>query len=125
MEREEFSEIRHCPGKSQSQLARLLGISAKAVQSFEQGWRNIPTHVERHLLFLLVMKKSPHKKRPCWVIRKCPVETRQNCPSWEFKLGHLCWFASGTMCRGHVQGSWQRKMKTCRECEVFQAMTHL
>jgi hypothetical protein len=107
-------------------LARLLGVSAKAVQSFEQGWRNIPTHAERQILFLMVMKRSPNKKSsPCWVIRKCPVETRQHCPTWEFKLGHLCWFISGTMCRGQVQGSWQKKMKTCRECEVFQAMTIL
>jgi DNA-binding XRE family transcriptional regulator len=123
MGKEEFSEIRRYLGKSQSQLARLLGTSAKAVQSFEQGWRNIPTHVERQILFLLAMKKSPHKKsKPCWVIRKCPMVTRRNCPAWEFGLGHFCWFVSGTMCRGQAQGTWQKKMKTCRECEVFQAM---
>jgi DNA-binding XRE family transcriptional regulator len=125
MEKEEFSEIRRRLGKSQSQLARLLGSSAKAVQSFEQGWRNIPTHVERQLLFLLAMKQSPHKQnRPCWVIRKCPTETKRNCPAWEFKVGHLCWFVNGTMCRGQAQGSWQNKMTTCRRCEVFLAMTH-
>jgi DNA-binding XRE family transcriptional regulator len=126
MEKDEFSDIRRYLGKSQSQLARLLGTSAKAVQSFEQGWRNIPPHVERQLLFLLATKKSPHRKnRPCWVIRKCPMETRRNCPAWEFNLGQLCWFVSGTMCRGQAQGNWQKKMNTCRECEVFQGMMPL
>ncbi len=124
MEKGEFSDIRHYLGKSQSQLARLLGASVKAVQSFEQGWRNIPLHVERQLLFLLAMKKSPHRQgRACWVIRKCPMETRRTCPAWEFQIGHLCWFINGTMCRGQAQGSWQQKMKTCRQCEVFQGMT--
>ena len=47
MERDEFSGIRHLLGKTQSQLARLLGTSFKAIQSFEQGWRNVPAHTER------------------------------------------------------------------------------
>lgn len=123
MEKEEFSDIRRYLEKSQSQLARLLGTSAKAVQSYEQGWRNIPTHVERHILFLLALKNSSHKKnRPCWEILKCPTETKRNCPAWEFKVGYLCWFISGTISRGQAQASWQKKMETCRQCEVFQAM---
>ena len=40
-------------GKTQNQLARLLGTSFKAIQSFEQGWRNVPAHTERQLLLLL------------------------------------------------------------------------
>jgi DNA-binding XRE family transcriptional regulator len=123
MEKEEFSRIRRYLGKTQSQLAHLLGVSLKAIQSFEQGWRNIPVHTERQLLLLLALKKAPPKKdRPCWVVRKCPVETARNCPAWEFQAGYLCWFINGTICQGQVQFSWRKKMEICRQCKVFRTM---
>jgi len=36
MEKQEFAEIRIHLGKTQKQLAQLLGISLKAITSFEQ-----------------------------------------------------------------------------------------
>ena len=123
MDKTEFSQIRHYLGKTQAQIAQLLGVSPKAIQSFEQGWRNIPTNVERHLLFLLFLKKSPGgRKKMCWVVRKCPIETRRNCPAWELKMGHLCWFINGTICQGEVQQDWQEKMALCRKCDVFKSI---
>lgn len=123
MGKKQFSEIRRRLGKTQLQMAQLLGISLKAIQSFEQGWRNIPVHIERQVLFLLVLKNPPDKKNSaCWMIRKCPMETKRNCPAWEFQVGHLCWFINGTICQGQVQKSWQKKMKICRQCKVFPAM---
>jgi len=123
MGKREFLRIRRHLGKTQNQLAQLLGISLKAIQSFEQGWRNIPIHIERQVLFLLGLKKLSRKnRRPCYVVRKCSVETRRNCPAWEFKIGHLCWFINGTICQGQVRVSWGKKMKICRQCEVFLAM---
>jgi DNA-binding XRE family transcriptional regulator len=119
----EFSTARQYLGKTQSQMAQLLGVSLKAIQSFEQGWRNISVHIERQVLFLLGSKESPlRKERPCWVIRKCPMEIRQDCPAWEFQVGNLCWFINGTICQGRTQESWQKKMKICRQCRVFQTM---
>jgi DNA-binding XRE family transcriptional regulator len=38
MNYEEFSRIRHYLDKTQSELAGLLCVSTKAIQSFEQGW---------------------------------------------------------------------------------------
>jgi len=123
MEKKEFSKIRLYLGKTQSQMARLLGVSQKAIQSFEQGWRKIPTHIERQALFLLAMKKLPPKKgKPCWETQKCSTQTKRNCPAWEFRAGHLCWFINGTICYGEIQESWRKKMKICRQCAVFQAM---
>jgi hypothetical protein len=120
MDKKEFSQIRHHLGKTQRQLAQLLGTSPKAIQSFEQGWRNIPVHTERQVLFLMVLKYSQEKMaRPCWVMKGCPEKIRQNCPAWEFQAGHLCWFINGTICQGKVQESWQGKMKLCRQCRVF------
>jgi len=123
MEKEEFSTARRYLGKTQSQMAQLLGISLKAIQSFEQGWRNIPVHTERQVLLLLGLKKSSRKKEtPCWVIRRCPVEIRRDCPAWEFQVGNLCWFINGTICQGCTQESWREKMEICRQCRVFRAM---
>ena len=123
MDKKEFSQIRHYLGKTQNQLAQLLGSSPKAVQSFEQGWRRISVHAERQMLFLLALKDySRQKNRPCWRIRNCPKEIERNCPAWEFRAGYLCWFINGTICQGKVQASWQNKMKLCRQCEVFRSL---
>jgi hypothetical protein len=126
MDNKEFSAIRRQLEKTQNQMAQLLGASLKAIQSFEQGWRHIPVHIERQVLFLLASKKMPPRKEgPCWVIRKCPVEIRQNCPAWEFQVGTLCWFINGTVCHGQVQKDWRQKMTLCRHCKVFRHMLTL
>ena len=123
MDKKEISGIRLYLEKTQGQMARVLGVSLKAIQSFEQGWRKIPTHVERQALFLLAMKTSPRKKaKPCWETIKCPMATRRDCQAWEFRAGHLCWFINGTICQGRAQQSWRKKMAICRRCAVFQDM---
>ena len=53
MTSEEFSQYRKQLGKTQKSLSKLLGVSLKAVQSYEQGWRAVPAHVERQIFFLL------------------------------------------------------------------------
>ncbi|MCI5210180.1 MAG: helix-turn-helix domain-containing protein [Candidatus Electrothrix sp. ATG2] len=53
----EFSYYRKKLGKTQKTLAGLLGVSVKAVQSYEQGWRSVPLHIERKLYFLLVNRR--------------------------------------------------------------------
>lgn len=118
----DFIEIRRYLDKTQTQIARLLGISPKAVQSFEQGWRSVPAYVERQLLFLLYLKgHSPVGTGPCWDRRNCPPEVREKCMAWEVQAGQLCWFVNGTMCEGRAQPSWEKKMQLCRQCEVFRS----
>jgi len=119
MNNKEIRFLRQKLQKTQKEMAELLGTSLKAMQSFEQGWRKVPGHVERHLYFLLSMKKGVKKSRPCWDIRNCSPQSRDTCPAWEFNAGHLCWFINGTLCQGKAQGSWSQKMKVCRKCEVF------
>ena len=98
MEKQELAKIRNYLGKTQKQMAQLLGTSLKAIKSYEQGWRNIPVHIERQVLFLLVVKETLGiRKKPCWEIVKCSMETRQSCPAWEFNAGYLCWFINGTV----------------------------
>jgi len=123
MDNKEFSHSRKFLGKTQIQLSELLGTSLKAIQSYEQGWREIPSHVERHILFLIsIRKKAQNRGKNCWTIKKCPKELRQNCPAYEFKSGDLCWFINGTKCAGVTQKNWGEKIKICRTCEVFQLM---
>ncbi|MEE8398923.1 MAG: helix-turn-helix transcriptional regulator [Desulfobacterales bacterium] len=121
MEKDEFTRIRKEFNKTQKQLSQLLGVSLKAIHSYEQGWRTIPGYVERQLFFLISISRDREKgKKPCWEIRKCPPEQKQACPAWEFQIGHLCWFINGTICYGTVQANWSEKMKLCRSCDVFQ-----
>jgi hypothetical protein len=103
-------------------MAQLLGTSLKAIQSFEQGWRNVPVHIERQVLFLLAKKAaSDGSLKACWKVRKCSREQKQTCPAFEFGVGDLCWFINGTVCEGKAVDSWPEKMEACRSCPVFQA----
>jgi DNA-binding XRE family transcriptional regulator len=120
---EEFVCFRNKLNKTQKGIAELLGVSLNAIHSYEQGWRNIPGHVERQLLFLVFMKEESHKKRkPCWVVKGCAPEDKEKCPAYEFNFGHLCWFISGTKCEGTVQKDWNEKMKICRNCEMLKPL---
>lgn len=124
MKRKELLEIRRQLGKTQVQMAQLLSISLKTIKSFEQGWRNIPTHIERQALFLLASKLQNKKQQTCWRVKDCSLENRRKCPAWEFQVGHLCWFINGTFCEGENKQSWKEKMKICRGCEAFLSMFH-
>lgn len=123
MESSEFTEIRKHLGKTQRQLAQLLGTSLKAVSSYEQGWRTIPGHVERQLYFLLVRKSGVgRKQKNCWDIKRCPAKVKKSCPAWEFHSGKFCWFINGTICEGGAHKNWQEKIAICKECDVFKAL---
>ncbi len=120
MEKKDFTTIRKKLGKTQKEVATLLGVSLKAVCSYEQGWRTIPTHVERQLLFLLTRKrKSSTKSQNCWELKNCPEERRNKCPAWEFNSGKFCWFINGTICECAAQKSWNEKILICRNCIVM------
>ena len=124
MESKEFSQIRHYLGKSQRDLARILCVSPKTVQSFEQGLRHIPVHIEQQMLLFLSLKKMSSDEiiTPCWEIKNCPSEWKEKCFVWELKARHLCWFINGTARQGQVQISWNQKLELCKECEVFQSL---
>jgi len=123
MDSAEFKNFRQRLNRTQKQMAELLGTSLKAIHSYEQGWRSVPTHVERQMFFLLSrLKVNRNNLKPCWTVRKCPTEQKKKCPAWEFKAGKLCWFINGTVCEGQVQKDWKEKMKICRSCEVLQSI---
>jgi hypothetical protein len=119
MNRIEFKQLRKRLDKTQKQMAHLLGVSLKAVHSYEQGWREVPPAVERHMYFLASRRTPAKSLGPCWEATQCPPERRERCPAFEFNSGDVCWLINGNICRGVAQESWAEKMKTCRTCEVF------
>lgn len=120
MEKAQFKAIRAKLGKTQKEMAQLIGTSIKAVHSYEQGWRRVPHHVEKQLLFLLSRASGGRRdERNCWDILNCTEETRGNCPAWEFDSGDLCWFINGTICTGKAHATWQDKIEECKTCKVF------
>ncbi len=120
MESEEFLRARKKLGKTQKQIAQLLGTSVKAVRSYEQGWRRVSTHVERQMFFLLSRKiQDQDSIKSCWDVKSCPVERKKKCPAWEFQAGKLCWFINGTICECKARENWKEKMQICRSCEVL------
>jgi hypothetical protein len=119
MESKEFKRLRKKLDKTQKQMSQLLGVSLKAIHSYEQGWRTIPPAVERQVFFLAMRAAPAADFRPCWELRDCPEELRLECPAWEFKSGDLCWFINGTICDGSNHRTWPEKMKICRVCPVF------
>ena len=123
MEPKEFKKFRTRLKKTQAQMAQLLGVSLKAVHSYEQGWRKVPAAVERQMYFLTVKHSTKTGKvKACWQIKNCSPEQKTKCPAWEFGAGELCWFINGTICDGTAQKDWKEKMKICRTCEVFEPL---
>ena len=120
MESVKFAQIRQLLDKSQSELAKLLCVSLPTIRSYEQGWRDIPAHAERHLLFVLSMKTAHMRNvNYCWKIKQCPSSWRKQCTAWLYEAGNYCWFINGTYCQGENQMTWGKKITVCQQCEVF------
>ena len=124
MQSEEFVGIRKQLNKTQQEMAHLLGGSVKAVRSYEQGWRRIPAHAQRQMLFLLYLKADnpPAGAQPCWHVLECPEILKLNCPAWEFNAGGFCWFINGTICSGRAHVNWTEKIQLCKQCRAFPAV---
>ena len=123
MVKSEFISLRKKLEKTQKEVAALLGVSIKAVHSYEQGWRGVPAHVERQMFFMVASKENRlNKRKPCWLIKNCPSERKRRCPAFEFHAGKICWFINGTVCDGRIQQNWKKKMEICRSCEVLTSL---
>lgn len=121
MEKEAFVTIRKKMSRTQKQLAELLGVSLKAIHSYEQGWRKIPLHIERQLWFLIYQKKkNGQQPDPCWEKKSCTL--KEECPAWEFKCGDMCWFVCGTKCDCTRDIDVREKMVICRSCKILKQL---
>jgi DNA-binding XRE family transcriptional regulator len=109
-------------GLSQSELADLLGVSIRTIQSCEQGWRQPSPALERAGLLALLAHRwgAGFGAQACWEVKQCSAESRQNCLPYVSRQGHLCWFLTGNACEGKRFRSWKDKKSVCVECAFFQ-----
>ena len=116
--------LRHEMGMTQQQFAAALGISLRAVHSYEQGWRTVPSSVERLLLLYWIVHRNGRRLGSicCWDLKECDAECRRRCYAHITGQGHLCWLLTGTMCGGEPTGSWVAKRERCSRCEVMETL---
>ena len=121
MTNDEFYLARGKLGKTQKEIADLLGISLRTVHSYEQGWRNIPEHTEKKLYFLLIHQKAKEESlTPCWEKKLCAE--KEQCPAYEFGCGHMCWYLCGTLCDCTKNACHKEKIHICKNCDIFKSL---
>ena len=109
--------IRRSLGMTQATVARTLGVSIRAIQSYEQGWRETPTSVTLQMLVLASAYRTPALgAKSCWEITGCSATQQSQCPC-RHTNGQLCWLVSGRMC-GASAGSEAASLQSCLDCLV-------
>ncbi len=115
---ETIKQIRKKVGMTQSSVAQALGVSIRAIQSYEQGWREVPTHIMVQMLVLAAAHRTGKKERQsCWDIIGCAPERQAKCPCRRTD-GCLCWLVSGRLC-SDPENSGCNDMQRCMECQVI------
>lgn len=106
-------------------MARLLGISVRAVQSYEQGWRPLPPYVQKLAGMLLFLSRNGDEHLPpCWEVNGCGEEQKSRCFAYKHGIGRLCWMATGNWHQAdNLLADWRSKLARCRECEVMRRWT--
>ena len=112
--------IRAILERTQAELAAALGISEKAVQSYEQGWRKTPVRVMMQLLVLLAIHRRMDDV-PCWDIVDCPHPRRDACPSHSIGKGRFCWFIAPEHCHPPTVDT-DKDVLPCMSCPVIQRL---
>lgn len=106
---------------SQTQLATVLGVSPRTVQSCEQGWRKPSPALEKSLLLLRIGHERGVDlcSNKCWDLKGCSESERTHCLAYRTRQGHLCWLVSGNLCAGRRVRTWDEKKAVCGECNFF------
>jgi DNA-binding XRE family transcriptional regulator len=120
----DLKAVREEIGLTQSEFADMICVSARTVQSCEQGWRNPSPGVERSALLLLLAHRHGDAlcRHQCWQTMGCSREERESCLAFRAKQGHLCWMLSGNHCQGRRLRSWEDKKGTCLACPFIREL---
>ena len=103
---------------TQTELADALGISAKAVQSYEQGWRDTPLRIVKQMLTLVAMNRTDKEQgQPCWIVRSCDPEHVETCPANKITHGRYCWSVASKSC-AKARGDADPSVLGCLDCDV-------
>jgi DNA-binding XRE family transcriptional regulator len=116
----ELKRLRTIMGWTQCQAATFLGLSKKAIESYEQGWRRIPERVLQDLLTLVAAKRRyPGSFRPCFKVLNCPDTFRDVCFCRSKMAGRFCWLTASACChQNHPE--FGKGMTVCLRCPVVQ-----
>jgi DNA-binding XRE family transcriptional regulator len=110
--------IREIMGRTQAELGATMGVSSKAVQSYEQGWRQVPVRVMVQLLVLLALyRRQTMEDVPCWEVRRCPAMSRERCSAFAIGRGQFCWYIGSKDCAPDV-GDAAGAGLPCLQCSV-------
>lgn len=114
-------EVRRALGMTQSEFADVLGVSARAVQSYEQGWRAVPFSTYLHMFAVLASaRRSALGDKPCWEVTGCPESKRAACRSPRLNSGLFCWLVAGRSCGG--RGGRKKGQPQCADCPVIRRL---
>jgi transcriptional regulator with XRE-family HTH domain len=113
--------IREALAKSQREMADLLGISVRAVQSYEQGWRALPSSVQKLAVLLLLLRQREEKPAlpSCWEITECDPEKTASCYSRSCGKGQLCWLVTNDKQRCRWMADHEDALQACSRCPVM------
>ena len=117
-------QIRSEMGLSQSKLAALVGVSVRAIQSYEQGWRE-PSEIAERMILLMLIAHRNGANLPlirCWEHKECAKCVRESCIAYNTRQGHLCWLLTGTVCEGERCKTWSEKLRMCLACSFLQTL---
>jgi len=115
--------VRKMLGRTQAELGSALGVSTKAVQSYEQGWRRVPVRVLIQLLVLLDLneRSTQAEHTPCWELRHCDPRLRETCAAFTVTAGRLCWFVGTRSCAAE-SGDGGSDVLPCMSCPVVRRL---
>jgi DNA-binding transcriptional regulator YiaG len=117
-----FVAMRTRLGLTQAEAARMLGISRKAVESYEQGWRSVPRSVFNELITILAVRNTGGSgARPCWQIVRCSPAARSQCLAFRVTQGRLCWVVGQATCERAVRAG-PHGLAACLECPVVRRL---
>jgi len=103
---------------TQAELASALGISAKAIQSYEQGWRETPLRIIKQMLTLVAMNRNGEvRSKLCWIVRSCEADMVSTCPANKITHGRYCWSVASKAC-AKVHGDEDTTVLGCLDCDV-------
>ena len=121
---QDFRRVRRELEVTQAEMGKILGLSVKAVQSYEQGWRRPPDSIRRLLMVVFVSHRLWNHRHTiaCWEQKRCPRKVRNECRAYQVRQGHLCWLITGTKCDGIDLRDCDKKRAACEKCAVYKRL---
>jgi transcriptional regulator with XRE-family HTH domain len=116
----QIGRIRRALGKTQHELAELLGVRPEVVRKYENGEAHPSARCLRTLALMLAadMRTARQCETNCWEARRCPSSRRENCPTYALNGGRTCWLLIEGACPVDPKPGEQVAQR-CDGCVVF------